>query len=43
MADKAVAIRPDNLACPAGKLRSQVATAASGKKEMLLGELRDVH
>lgn len=43
IADKAVAIRSDcsqvgdNLACHAGRLRSQVATATSGKREVLLG------
>ena len=44
IADKAVAIRPDccqvadNPACHAGRLRSQVAPATSGKSEMLLGK-----
>ena len=43
IADKAVAIQSDcsqvadNLACRAGRLRSQVATATSGKREALLG------
>ena len=43
IADKAVAIRSDcsqvgdNLACCAGRLRSQVATATSEKPEVLLG------
>ena len=41
--DKAIAIQPDNLACHADRLRSQVATATSGKIKMLLGKLRDVH
>ena len=42
--DKVVAIQPDccqvadNLACRAGRLRSQVATATSGKREVLLGK-----
>ena len=36
--DKAVAIRPDNLGCHADRLRSQVATATSGKSKMLLGK-----
>lgn len=43
IADKAVAIRSDfsqvgdDLACCAGRLRSQVATATSGKQGVLLG------
>ena len=42
--DKALAIKPDccqvadNLACRAGRLRSQVATATSGRREVLLGK-----
>lgn len=42
--DKVVAIQPDccqiadKLACRAGRLRSQVATATSGKREVLLGK-----
>ena len=43
IAGKAVAIWPDNLACHVGRLRSQVATATSGKRKMPLGELGDVH
>jgi len=42
--DQAVAIRTDccqvadNLACRAGRLRSQVASASSGKRKVLLGK-----